>query len=86
MAHNIIVFRYGGGTDFQESGDPDRNSVIQSYNMNNITLTGGGTIDGQGYPWWACSWNSSFLEKPPCNNISRLVQGDAKSATFKKNF
>src|SRR3569623_1058563 len=61
---------YGGGADFQESGAPDRQSVIQSYNATNITLTGGGVVDGQGYPWWACSWSASALEKPPCNNIS----------------
>uniref|UniRef100_A0A914CSI2 Pectate lyase superfamily protein domain-containing protein n=1 Tax=Acrobeloides nanus TaxID=290746 RepID=A0A914CSI2_9BILA len=62
---------YGGGADFSESGSPERQSVIRSYNATNITLTGGGVVDGQGYPWWACSWSASALEKPPCNNISR---------------
>uniref|UniRef100_A0A914D545 Pectate lyase superfamily protein domain-containing protein n=1 Tax=Acrobeloides nanus TaxID=290746 RepID=A0A914D545_9BILA len=39
---------YGGGPDAQESGNMEWQSFIRSYNANNITITGGGLIDGQG--------------------------------------
>jgi hypothetical protein len=31
-----------------------RQAVVYSYYTSNITITGGGTIDGQGAGWWAC--------------------------------
>lgn len=37
---------YGGGSDYQMSGQPMYQSFIRSFNADNITLTGGGTIDG----------------------------------------
>lgn len=66
----------GGGVDGNNeaednitiSGSLERQPFIFVYNATNVTLTGGGVVDGQGQPWWACSWN---LTQPPCNNISR---------------
>jgi polygalacturonase len=43
-------------------------SVVHSYNVSNISITGGGVIDGQGQPWWGCASN---LTLPPCNGYSR---------------
>uniref|UniRef100_A0A914DWA4 Pectate lyase superfamily protein domain-containing protein n=1 Tax=Acrobeloides nanus TaxID=290746 RepID=A0A914DWA4_9BILA len=37
--------------------------LIASYNATNITITGGGTIDGQGPYWYACRNNATA---PPC--------------------
>ena len=59
---------YGGGQDCQECGLMEWQSVIRSYNAKNITITGGGVIDGQGQPWWDCA---HFLLAPPCNLLSR---------------
>jgi polygalacturonase len=41
---------YGGGQDAQESGQPEWQALVHSYYANNITITGGGVIDGQGTP------------------------------------
>ena len=43
-------------------------SVVHSFNVSNISITGGGIIDGQGQPWWGCSSN---IMLPPCNGYSR---------------
>jgi hypothetical protein len=67
----MIKFRFGGGQDREMSGELEYQSVIRSYNANNITITGGGIIDGQGSPWWDCGRKASLLINPPCNNHSR---------------
>jgi hypothetical protein len=53
-------------------------SLVHSNGANNISITGFGTIDGNGEPWWKCS---SDLKLPPCSGFSRphllmLVGGD----------
>uniref|UniRef100_A0A914EIM8 Uncharacterized protein n=1 Tax=Acrobeloides nanus TaxID=290746 RepID=A0A914EIM8_9BILA len=53
------------------SGPLDRQALIEVYNASNITITGGGVIDGQGAPWWACSWNATLFAQAPCSNLSR---------------
>jgi polygalacturonase len=59
---------YGGGPDAQLSGQMEWQSVIRSYQADNITITGGGVIDGQGQYWWPCQLN---LTQPPCSGLSR---------------
>lgn len=59
---------YGGGQDAQESGQLEWGSLIRSYpGSTNVTITGGGVIDGQGEPWYSC------INKPaaPCSGYSR---------------
>uniref|UniRef100_A0A914X7P5 Glycoside hydrolase family 28 protein n=1 Tax=Plectus sambesii TaxID=2011161 RepID=A0A914X7P5_9BILA len=65
---------YGGGQDAQLSGNLEWQPVVRSYKASNITITGGGTIDGQGAPWWTCLHrgnDSEHLVGAPCNGISR---------------
>lgn len=65
---------YGGGQDAQMSGLPEWHPVIRSYHASNITITGGGKIDGQGAPWWTCLHrgnDSLHLVGAPCNGVSR---------------
>lgn len=54
--------------------DVMRQALIYSNDANNVTLTGGGTVNGQGTPWWVFA-RAGFVD-PPCLNISRphLVQ------------
>lgn len=65
---------YGGGQDRQLSGDPEWQSVVHSYNAVNVSITGGGLIDGNGGAadgWWACFHASPALGPPPCSGFSR---------------
>ena len=53
-------------------------SLLHSNSAHNITITGYGTIDGNGMPWWKCAHD---IKKPPCNDHSRphlvmLVEGE----------
>ena len=41
---------------------------IQSWYANNVSITGNGTIDGQGALWWQCASNMSL---PPCSGYPR---------------
>jgi polygalacturonase len=60
---------FGGGQDAEMSGLPEWSPVIASFNSSNVTITGGGLIDGNGAAWWSCF--DSKLQGPPCNNVSR---------------
>ena len=41
---------------------------IQSWYASNVSISGGGTIDGQGAQWWACAGN---MAAPPCSGYPR---------------
>uniref|UniRef100_A0A914C464 Pectate lyase superfamily protein domain-containing protein n=1 Tax=Acrobeloides nanus TaxID=290746 RepID=A0A914C464_9BILA len=43
-------------------------SLIFGSNLANVTITGGGVIDGQGANWWPCFSDPSL---PPCSNKTR---------------
>lgn len=63
---------YGGGQDAQESGSPEWSAVVRSFGASNVSLTGGGTLDGNGGAaggWWACF--HSKLVPTPCSGYSR---------------
>lgn len=60
---------YGGGSDYQQSGDLIYQPFIHSFQADNIQITGGGTIEGNGAPWWKC-WRGDH-KSSPCNGISR---------------
>eukprot|EP00117_Sycon_ciliatum_P037899 scpid92460/ scgid28256/ Probable polygalacturonase; Pectinase len=60
---------YGGGSDYQESGHLIYQPFVHSYFADNIRITGGGTIDGNGEPWWKC-WRGD-PKSSPCKGISR---------------
>ena len=49
------------------SGSPMFHPFIRSFKAENITLTGGGLIDGQGSIWWSCA----YKKNPPCSGYSR---------------
>ncbi len=46
-------------------------AVVHSYNASNITITGGGLIDGQGEAWWKCQNAHPSLSGEPCNGTPR---------------
>ena len=66
---------YGGGSDDQQGGQLMHQALIFATDASNITLRGGGTIDGNGRGWWAC-WSAyrAHQEKgpaaPPCGDSS----------------
>jgi polygalacturonase len=60
---------FGGGVDAPMSGQPEWSPFISAWHAHNISITGGGTIDGNGAAWWACS--DAQLVGPPCNGYSR---------------
>lgn len=43
---------------------------IHSYNANNVTLRGGGVIDGNGAEWWACGCHGNPSPPAPPTNAS----------------
>ena len=44
-------------------------ALVFAWNATNVTLAGGGTIDGNGAEWWrGCA---SDLSKPPCDGHAR---------------
>uniref|UniRef100_A0A914DQB5 Pectate lyase superfamily protein domain-containing protein n=1 Tax=Acrobeloides nanus TaxID=290746 RepID=A0A914DQB5_9BILA len=51
----------------------DYDPLIGINNANNITITGGGVVDGQGGIWWPCA-QSPNTGNPPCNNRHRQVK------------
>jgi len=65
---------FGGGQDAQESGAPEWQSVIRSFNAENVSVTGGGLINGNGGAtngWWACFHASPALAPSPCSGFPR---------------
>lgn len=65
---------YGGGQDAPLSGEPEWSPVIRALGtpgapVVNVTLTGGGRVDGNGAAWWACF--DKKLAGPPCGGYSR---------------
>ena len=65
---------YGGGQDAQMSGAPEWIAVVRSFGADNVSLTGGGTLDGNGGApdgWWACFHAKPVLAPPPCAGYSR---------------
>jgi polygalacturonase len=65
---------YGGGQDAQQSGAPEWSAVLRSFGARNVSLRGGGTLDGNGGApggWWDCFHASPALGPPPCSGFSR---------------
>eukprot|EP00039_Didymoeca_costata_P005446 m.81725 g.81725 ORF g.81725 m.81725 type:complete len:813 (+) comp12823_c0_seq3:113-2551(+) len=52
--------------------------VVGGYNLTNITLDGGGTINGQGRKWWDACYNCTHLHQ----NSSCLIAGRPKLLEF----
>lgn len=64
---------YGGWGMLPNTGqnptDPrEWQPLIQSWHTNNFTLTGGGTVDGNGFEWWNCAGD---LSQQPCSGYVR---------------
>ena len=69
---NRVWPQFGHGSDCTP-GDEDcrlmHQALIFSWNSTNITLSGGGTVDGNGASWWqGCAGD---LSKPPCSGHAR---------------
>ena len=65
---------YGGGQDAEMSGAPEWQSVVRAYGATNVSLSGGGVIDGNGGAaggWWACFHAAPPLGPQPCAGFSR---------------
>jgi polygalacturonase len=62
---------YGGGVDAPQSGAPEWQPFLLSTYASNLTLEGGGVIDGSGAAWWACAHGTPPLAAPPCAGFSR---------------
>uniref|UniRef100_A0A914DP51 Polygalacturonase n=1 Tax=Acrobeloides nanus TaxID=290746 RepID=A0A914DP51_9BILA len=57
--------------------------LILASNVQNVTMTGGGLIDGNGSIWWKCARTNNSL--PPCENKSRpnlFYVGNGKNITI----
>lgn len=63
MVLSLDLQWYGDGSDLIYQ------SFVHSFHADNIRITGGGTLDGNGEPWWKC-WHGDH-KSPPCNGISR---------------
>jgi polygalacturonase len=60
--------------------------IVYSYYANNITITGGGTIDGNGPLWYAClTQNNKHDKVAPCYPYGRqcLLQKNNKLNNFR---
>lgn len=62
---------FGGGQDAPESGQPEWQPVLLASYQSNITINGGGLIDGNGQAWWDCFHATPPLTGAPCNGYSR---------------
>jgi polygalacturonase len=45
------------------SDDTHRSSLITGVDLENIAVTGGGKLDGQGKPWWEALWKDKDAEE-----------------------
>ena len=60
--------------EWPQFGDPPAHqALVFAWRANNITLTGGGTIDGNSNSktWWRCDNHNYPVTNPPCNGFSR---------------
>ena len=62
---------FGGGVDAPESGAPEWQPFLLGLYAHNLTIRGGGVVDGGGGPWWACAHGAPPLQAPPCSGFSR---------------
>lgn len=65
---------YGGGQDAQQSGAREWSAVVRAWGADNVSVTGGGVLDGNGGApggWWACFHAAPALAPPPCRGFSR---------------
>jgi polygalacturonase len=65
---------YGGGQDAEMSGAPEWQSVVRAFGARNVSLAGGGVLDGNGGAaggWWACFHAAPPLGPQPCGGYSR---------------
>lgn len=60
---------YGGGSDQQQQGTREYQALVHADGASNVTLTGGGVINGNGMHWWRCKENTEWDHaSPPCGN------------------
>jgi len=76
---------YGGGVDSPLSGQPEWQPFILAMG-DNITVTGGGLIDGSGSDWWLCAHGVNPLQGAPCSGFSRPRLLQPRHATNFKLF
>lgn len=48
--------------------EPWRPALVNAANMNDVRITGSGTLDGNGRPFWASYWKRR-AENPQCTNL-----------------
>jgi polygalacturonase len=60
---------YAGGQDAQGTGQPEWQSLVYALDVVNLTIAGGGLVDGQGAAWWACKTGN--YQSAPCSGVSR---------------
>ena len=67
----VVWPQFGHGSDCKP-GTPEcrlmHQALIFAWRATNVSIGGGGTIDGRGKEWWACA---DDLDKPPCAGHSR---------------
>uniref|UniRef100_A0A914CHI5 Uncharacterized protein n=1 Tax=Acrobeloides nanus TaxID=290746 RepID=A0A914CHI5_9BILA len=64
VSNNITEWENIMGPQPARINDEDHASCLLVTDSENFTLTGNGTIDGQGYDWWVHVWNSSIDHRP----------------------
>ena len=62
---------FGGGVDSAMTGAPEWQPLLMALNAENISVSGGGVIDGNGDAWWTCAHGTPPLAAPPCSGFSR---------------
>ena len=60
---------FGGGQDAPMSGAPEWHPIIMAWQQSNISVTGGGVIDGNGGACYDCF--AAKLKPSPCSGYSR---------------
>ena len=60
---------YGGGSDQQQQGTREYQALVYADGVSNLTITGGGVIDGNGHNWWSCLRKDDWANaSPPCGD------------------
>ena len=60
---------YGGGSDQQQQGTREYQALVYADGVSNVTLTGGGVINGNGHHWWGCIRKDDWTNaSPPCGD------------------
>ena len=59
-------------------------SIINSWNASNVTVTGSGVIDGQGQPWWErCTASAQTVSSVSASHRTVILQSSCSRPVHK---